>query len=160
MMQLHSNCGSQYYNYKHSNVIVLLAIVGQDYECLYADVGTNGQLSDGGVWNKCHFPQMLDSGMLALPAPGPLPFGKDKVPYIFVANDAFAFKVHLMKPYPHSGLTEDKRICNYRHSRARQISENCFGIIASRWRGFRTAIVLPPDTINVKAWQHLRFTTF
>ena len=74
---------------------------------------------------------------------------KTEVPYVFVADDAFALKEHLMKPYPHSGLTEDKRIYNYRHSRARRISENCFGITASRWRVFRTAIVLPPDTIKV-----------
>ena len=82
MMQLPANCGSQCYNYKNSNSIVLLAIVGPDYECLYAHVGTNGRISDGGAWIKCHFPQMLESEMLALPAPETLPFGKDKVPYI------------------------------------------------------------------------------
>ena len=160
MMQLSANCGSQYYNYRHSNSIVLLAIVGPDYECLYADVGANGRISDGGVWNKCHFSQMLDNRMLALPVPEPLPFGKSKVPYVFVADDAFALKEHLMKPYPYSGLTEDKRIYNYRHSRACRISENCFGIIASRWRVFRTAIVLPKILSRSWFWQHLHFKTF
>lgn len=55
----------------------------------------------------------------------------------------------MMKPYPQNGLTEDRRIYNYRHSRARRISENLFGIIANRWRIFRPAILLPPDTVEL-----------
>ena len=43
------NSGSQYYNYKKSFSIILLAIAGPDYECLYADVGSNGRLNDSGV---------------------------------------------------------------------------------------------------------------
>ena len=38
-----SNCGSYYYNYKHTHSIILLAIAGPEYECLYADVGSNGR---------------------------------------------------------------------------------------------------------------------
>ena len=30
-----------------------MAIAGTSYECLYADVGTNGRVNDDGVWNKC-----------------------------------------------------------------------------------------------------------
>lgn len=41
---------SNYYNYKHTHSIILLAIAGPDYECLYLDVGSNGRYS--GVWNK------------------------------------------------------------------------------------------------------------
>ena len=151
-----ANCGSHYYSYKHSHSIVLLVVAGPNYECLYADVGTIGRISDGGVWHKCHFAQKLDGGELALPAPEPIPFGKYKFPFIFVADDAFALKEHLMKPYPQSGLTDDKRIYNYRHVVstiitiiACRISENCFGIIANRWRLFRSAILLPPDTIKI-----------
>ena len=45
--------GSHYYNYKHSHSFILIAIAGPSYEYLYADVGTNGRVNDGGVWNKC-----------------------------------------------------------------------------------------------------------
>ena len=79
---------------------MLPAIVGPNYECLYADVGTNCRISVGVVWNKCHFAQNLGSGKLALPPPKPIPFGKHKVPFIFVADGAFALKQHLMKLYP------------------------------------------------------------
>jgi len=33
------NSGSHYYNYKHTHSIILMAIAGPDYECLYADMG-------------------------------------------------------------------------------------------------------------------------
>ena len=52
-----------------------------------------------------------------------------------------------MKPYSQTDLTVDRRIYNYRHSRARRISENMFGIIANRWRIFRTVINLSPEKI-------------
>ena len=37
-----NNAGSYYYNYKHTHSIILSAIAGPEYECLYADVGSNG----------------------------------------------------------------------------------------------------------------------
>lgn len=42
-----------------------------------------------------------------------LPFGFKKVPHVIVADDAFALKTYIMKPYPQKGLIEDKRIYNY-----------------------------------------------
>lgn len=44
-----AGAGSYYYNYKHTHSIVLMVIAGPDYECLYADVGRNGRMNDGGV---------------------------------------------------------------------------------------------------------------
>ena len=40
-----SNAGSYYYNYRHAHSIILLAIDGPEYECLYADVGSNGRVT-------------------------------------------------------------------------------------------------------------------
>lgn len=39
-------------NYKHSFSVILMAVAPPDYKCLYADVGTNGRISDKGDWNK------------------------------------------------------------------------------------------------------------
>jgi hypothetical protein len=77
-----------------------------------------------------------------------IPFGVTKIPYLFVADDAFALKPNVMKPYPQQSLIEDKRIYNYRHSRARRISENLFVTIANRWRVIRGIILLPPEKIE------------
>ena len=149
-----ANSGSHYFNYKQRHSIVLMAVVGPDYECLYADVGTNGRVSDGGVWNKCSLSQSIEDGVISLPPPKRLPsdsvFGlTEEVPHVFVGDDAFALKTHMMKPYSQHGLSADKRIYNYRHSRARRVSENLFGIMANRWRVFHTILMLPPETIEI-----------
>jgi len=49
--------GSDFYNYKGYFSIVLMALVNSKYEFVYVDVGTNGRVSDGGVWNKCKLKQ-------------------------------------------------------------------------------------------------------
>jgi hypothetical protein len=45
-----ANCGSTIYNYKKCNSIVLRVVVGPNYQFIYIDVGSNGSLSDGGVF--------------------------------------------------------------------------------------------------------------
>lgn len=39
IMEPPPNAGSYFYNYKHSHSVVLMAVAGPDYQCLYADVG-------------------------------------------------------------------------------------------------------------------------
>ena len=39
------NGRSYFYNYKHTHSIILSAITGPEYECLYADVGFNGRVN-------------------------------------------------------------------------------------------------------------------
>ena len=63
VMQPPPEAGSYFYNYKHTHSIVLLAVAGPDYECTYVDVGTNGRVSDGGIWNKCSLSKAIDNGI-------------------------------------------------------------------------------------------------
>ena len=114
VMQPPPEAGSHFFNYKYTHSIVLVAVAGPDYECLYADVGTNGRVSDGGVWSKCSLAKALENGeIINLPPPKCLPFGTKEAPHVLVGDDAFALKSYLMKPYPQSGLTEDRRVYNY-----------------------------------------------
>lgn len=106
--------GSYYYNYKHTHSVVLMAVAGPNYECLYADVGTNGRIADGGVWNKSKFVQCLEEGKLGVPGDRPLPFGREPLPHVFLGDDAFALHQYVMKPYLQRNLTLEKRIYNYR----------------------------------------------
>ena len=64
---------------------------------------------------------------LGNPAPKCLPGRKKPVPHVLVGDDAFPLTSYMMKPYPQTGLNEEKRIFNYRLSRCRCISDNAFG---------------------------------
>ena len=140
--------GSFYYNYKHTHSVVLMAVAGPNYECLYADVGANGRCSDGGIWGNSSIAKLLDDDKLSVPGPRKLPDSDRTTPFVLLGDDAFALKMYLMKPFPQRGLTDEKRVYNYRHSRARRISENLFGIISNRWRVLRAPILLAPESVK------------
>ena len=65
-----------------------------------------------------------------------------------------------MKPYSQSVLDDERRIYKYRHSHARRMSENLFGILANRWRLFHSVILLPPETIETLASATLGLQNF
>lgn len=118
--------GSYFFNYKHSFSIVLLAIVDANYRFLYVDVGCNGRVSDGGVFKHSNLFKALENNQLNLHVAEPLPtsISPFPLPYMFVCDDAFPLKENLQKPFGQTGLTTEKRIFNYRLSRARRIVEN------------------------------------
>ena len=121
------NSGSDYFNYKHFFSIVLMAIVDADYKFIYANIGCNGRISDGGVFRDSSIHQALEENRLNIPGPTTLPDSNKCVPYVLVADDAFSLSTYLVKPYSHTNLTREKRIFNYTLSRARRTVENAFG---------------------------------
>ena len=146
-IQKPKNGGSLYYNYKHTHSIILMAIAGPEYECLYADVGSNGRVNDSGIWNKTSLLQGIQDRSFKLPKDEKLSNG-EITPYVFLGDDAFTLNKFIIKSFAQQGLTREKRIYNYRHSRARRISENLFGILANRWRIFFTIINLKPKYVE------------
>lgn len=125
-----------------------MAVAGPNYECLYADVGSPGRVNDSGIWNRTTLMQNIQNGTVQLPNEEKLSSGGENVPFVFLGDDAFALRTYVMKPFPQQGLNEEKRIYNYRHSRARRISENLFGILANRWRVFFTVINFEPEFVE------------
>ena len=102
-------------------------------------------MNDSGVWNSSDLRKSIEDDDLGILAPTPLPFGCTRIPCVFVGDDAFALKTYMMKPYPQKDLTAEKCIYNYRHSRARRISENLFGILANKWHIFQQPLNLCPE---------------
>jgi len=139
--------GSLFYNYKGTHSNVVMAIVNANYCFVVVDIGAYGRNSDGGTFAKSVFGRALLSGSVNLPNDSNVQ-GLGVMPHVIVGDEAFPLKTFLMRPYPGRGLTDGERNFNYRLSRARRVSENAFGIMASRWRIFHRVMEQRPDTVD------------
>ena len=140
-----NNSGALYHNYKGFFSIVMLALVDGQYKFRWVDVGTGGSCSDAQIFTACHLKRKIDDGSIGFPDPAPITQGDRDVHYFIPADDAFALKTWLMKPYGRRMLTREEGIVNYRISRGRRVVENAFGILVSRFRVMMTIIELPPE---------------
>lgn len=58
------DCGSDFFNYKGTNSLILLAVVDDDYCFSYINIGANGRCSDGGVFQSSSILNDLEKNML------------------------------------------------------------------------------------------------
>ena len=142
------NGGSYFYNYKGWHSIVLMAVVNANYEFLYVDIGTNGRVSDGGVWANTTLCSQLERGIIRLPQDMQVTGSHRTLPFVFIGDDAFPLKKNFMKPFPFKNQSDQQRIFSYRLSRARRTVENAFGILSSRFRVFQKPINLNPSEVE------------
>ena len=86
------NSGSHYFDYKDQYTVVLLAVFGPNYECLWADIGTNGRAPDGAIWRKSDLELLSNKeNQLHLPAAKPLPGRSNLIPFVLTRDNAFGF---------------------------------------------------------------------
>ena len=102
----------------------MLALVDGQYKFRWVDAGTAGSCSDAQIFNASQLKRRIEDGRIGFPDPAPITQGGRDVPYFILADDAFALKTWLMKPYGRRMLTREERIANYRISRARRVVEN------------------------------------
>ena len=72
----------------------------------------------------------------------PCPGDERHLSYYICADDAFPLKGNIMKSYGYKVMMVERRIYNYRISRARRVVENALGTMANRFRMFHTRIGL------------------
>ncbi len=125
-----------------------MAVVDTHYCFLYAHIGTQGRMSDGGAYAYCDLKQEMDCSLLNVPPAQSLPEADVVMPFMFVADEAFPLHTHLMKPYPFRHLDHQQCVYNYRLSRARCVVKNAFGVLANSWRVFLTTIPLDPEAVS------------
>ena len=141
------NAGSEFYNYKGFHSIILMALVDGDYKFSWVDVGSNGSAGDAQVFNRSELKECFEQDTVGVPAPEPLPHDDKDMPFFIVADDAFALRTWLMKPFSKRHLSQEERIFNYRLSRARRIVENAFWILAHRYQCLLTTMRQKPSTV-------------
>lgn len=117
-----------------------MAVCDGAYKFTLVDIGAFVSTSDGAVFQNSKFGNKFDLNEMSVPGSSNLKGMKEKLPFFFVADEAFPLKKYIMRPFPGIGLNIRQRIFNYRLSRARRIVENSFGILVARWRIFLTPI--------------------
>ncbi|CAN8002030.1 unnamed protein product, partial [Ixodes hexagonus] len=108
------NTGAQFRNYKGFFSIVLMALVDAELNFIFVDVGRNGRMNDSGIWGACDLKEALERQPPILPEAEMLPRSTQTAPYVIVGDEGFGLKPYLMRPYPVSELTRERRLFNYR----------------------------------------------
>lgn len=135
--------GSMYFNYKKYCSFVLLGVADANYCFSYIDIGSYGSTCDSRIFINSSLGQMLRNNQLQIPDNCPLPgTSEPPLPYVFIADEAFALGQHLMRPYSNRNLSTPKKVFNYHLTRARRVVECTFGILANKWRVLHTPIAL------------------
>lgn len=142
-----SNSGSMYFNYKDYFSIVLLAIVDSEYRFIYVSIGSYGKDCDSSIFKATTFWKHLTENALNLPIPRPFSeHSNTNVPFVIVGDEGFALNENLLRPYGGTHLDKNKRIFNYRLTRARRYVECAFGILSNKWRIFHRPLDIHVET--------------
>ena len=99
-----------------------MALVDAEYRFRWVDIGTEGSCSDVQIFNISEMRNKIEEGSVDFVEAEPIEPGGPDIPFFILADDAFALKTWLMKPYPLKSKEKTYQIANYRISR-----ENAFG---------------------------------
>ena len=133
MQMLAPNDGSVYYNYKGNHSVIPLALVDANYKFIYHHVGINGRAGDAGVFMSSALAQGLESNTLGEPCPLPLPGTTEAIAHFIVGERCIPSEALPKLGGKHEFEHRRRHIFDYRLSRARCLSENVFGILATRF---------------------------
>ena len=96
VIQAPAHSGSAYFNYKKTFSIVLMAVCDSNYQFTLVDIGDTGRKSDGSVYNNSHLGYAIENNLLHIPGPERFPNSDKRLPFVFIGDDAFGLKTHMM----------------------------------------------------------------
>jgi len=113
------------------------------------DVGSFGRSSDG-IFSHSALGKRMENGSLNTPPDSCLPGTNIEAPFVIVGDEDFPLKPYLMRPYPGRQSSGNNFMTHFnnRLSRARQVSENAFGILAQKFRIFLRTIKSSPENVD------------
>ncbi|XP_073527026.1 recQ-mediated genome instability protein 1 isoform X3 [Phyllobates terribilis] len=141
--------GSRSYNLKKYFSVLFLALVDSRYHFVAVHTMADGSTTDARMLSATRSGQQILTAHLSLPNPRPLPGSAGlPVPFVIVADEAFAVTKNVLRPFSKRGLDTRRRIYNNRLSRARHHVNCTFGILSSKWRVFLRALQLDVDVVE------------
>lgn len=121
-----------------------MAIVNAQYQIILCDSGTNARISShGGILQNTKFFQRLQNNEFNNPSQKIVSNSSWRLPYVFVADDAFPLSSDMMKPFWQAELDSVQK--TYRVSWSRRIVENAFDSSVTRFWIFHTEIIVNPS---------------
>ncbi|KAF9410745.1 hypothetical protein HW555_010262 [Spodoptera exigua] len=100
-------------------------------------------LATGDSYRSLHYLFKISSQVISIIVPEVCLALNNVLPYVFLADAAFALSTHIMKPFPgHHALGTPERLFNQKLSSSRVAVENTFGIMSSVFRIFKKPIPL------------------
>lgn len=141
------NSGADFFNYKKTFSVVLLALVDANKKFIFVDVGGYGKNSDASLFNTSQLGKKLNDGSLNLPPAKKLPGTNVYLPHVIIGDEAFPLRTNIMRPFSRDGVAgkEKEKIYNYRLSRARNVVENAFGILVRRFRIYERRMTISQE---------------
>ena len=153
--------GTFYYNNKGFFSMVLLAICDANYWFTLFDLGQYGSNNDSRVLANLQMGQIFQDNFLHVPPNTKLQ--KDDLhdcPYFLLGDEIFPLKKWLMWPFPGKTAHNEERIYNYRHSRARRVIKNFFGILSACFRILQKPIRASVQNVEKYILAYLSFHNY
>ena len=105
-----------------------MAVCDTRYRFTFVTIGEAGRRSDSGVYGTSGIGKAIEEGKLNFSKPRLIPDYDTELPlpYVFLADEGFALKPRMLRPYFRRKETYDVKevVFNYILSRARRIVEN------------------------------------
>lgn len=113
-----------------------------DAECnfILVDIGGFGRDNDSKIFSESDMGKAFNGNKLNIPAQQNIIGTGIEMPFYFVGDKAFPLRTNLMRPYARRQLNNEKRLFNYRLSRARRTVECAFGILVKKFGLFTHSI--------------------
>jgi len=142
------------YSKGENHSISVVALCGANYCFTIAEVSYLGSTADSAsVFKQSTLGKAILDKTLATPPPSTLPNSDQTCNYFVVGDEKYSLDENLLAPFGEESLNvEDeklrleRRILNFRLSRARCVVDNAFGVLATRWRRLHRQLSVDPDT--------------
>uniref|UniRef100_A0A1I7YPK6 DDE Tnp4 domain-containing protein n=1 Tax=Steinernema glaseri TaxID=37863 RepID=A0A1I7YPK6_9BILA len=136
---------SLYFNYEKFTSVTGLAWVDAYCRFVILEIGSPGRCSDAQIYKTSECAKHFTDGVYDVPAPST--YSNRTLPYVVVGDQGFGLSPILMRPFNMREAAKDrtKHEFNKRLSRARRVTENCFGVLVNRFRVLRGTLETSPN---------------